>query len=169
MPRSIDEGKAWMREQIVALQPGSILDVGPGWGTYARLLRPHLPDCTFLGVEIYPPYVQRYSLLDWYDEVIIGDIRQVDAPLVDVVILGDVLEHMSFDDAVTVWTQARHTARRAVFLSLPVVDYPQGAWEGNEHEAHLHIWSHDLVMSTLPGIVDHATYTQIGVYQAGVL
>jgi hypothetical protein len=155
-----------MRDHIAACQPGSVLDVGPGVGTYARLLRPHLPGCRFDAVEIFEPYVANYCLNRLYDRVVVGDIRDHDWKPVDVVIFGDVLEHLRFEDAVKVWNTAREHVRLAAFVSLPVIEYPQGALEGNVHETHLHTWSHELVLAELSGITDWATYTQIGVYEA---
>jgi hypothetical protein len=166
MPRSATEGKDWTRERVLALSPTSVLDIGPGVGTYSTLLRPHLPNAWFGAVEIFAPYVETYGLMGLYDHVTIGDAREVEFNPADVVILGDVLEHMPFDDALKLWDKARSTAKLSVFLSLPIIEYPQGACEGNEHEAHLHTWDHVMVMDSLPGITDFATYSQIGVYQA---
>lgn len=167
MPRSAFEGKMWTRGKIAALDPGSILDIGPGVGTYHDLLSSHLrPAVLWSCIEIFEPYVERYRLRDKYRKVTVGDARAVPFCSSDIVILGDVLEHMPFDDALVVWNKARESAATAVFLSLPVIEYPQGALEGNIHETHLHTWSHELVMDSLPGIVDSATYTQVGVYQA---
>ena len=167
MPYSSPEGKPWVCERICALHPASVLDIGAGAGTYATLLRPQLPGCTFTAIEVYAPYVDRFGLRDLYSALVIGDVRFFNnLPLADVIILGDVLEHLQFDEALDLWDRARAAAHKAVFLSLPIVDYPQGECEGNDHEAHLHTWSHDLVMTSLRGIVDHATYREIGVYQA---
>jgi hypothetical protein len=48
-------------------------------------------------------------------------------PTADVVVLGDVLEHLTYLDAVAL----RGRTRAAAYLSLPIVAYPQGAVEGN--------------------------------------
>lgn len=168
MPHSADEGKDWTRERVVALNPGSVLDIGPGAGTYAKLLRPHLPGTEMWGIEVFEPYVERYGLNDLYDRVLVTDARTAPFPTVDVVILGDVLEHMQLTEAVEVWHRALRAARMAVFASLPIIDYPQGALEGNCHETHLVTWDHDMVMATLPGIEEFATYTIVGVYRGSV-
>lgn len=52
-------------------------------------------------------------------------------PEADVAILGDVAEHLSADEAQRLWQRAGATARKAVYLSIPIVHYPQGEIEGN--------------------------------------
>jgi hypothetical protein len=101
---SSDEGKSWIKERIGLLAapgPLAIVDVGPGVGTYAKLLAG--PDVKrMVGIEVWEPYVRTYRLHDYYDELIIGDVRTVPIPATDVVILGDVAEHMTADEALSV-------------------------------------------------------------------
>lgn len=183
MPHSSDQGKPWMRREIWEALDGAperfdeggsrlaprVLDIGAGAGAYADLLastmpRRFLPHMT--AVEIHEPYVERFGLLRKYDEVLLGDARTNDLPEADVVILGDVLEHMSFGDAKALWAKARAAATTAVFLSLPIVEWPQGAVDGNKHEAHLHSWTHASVQANLPGIVEWHLGEAIGAYRA---
>jgi hypothetical protein len=165
MPTSADEGKPWMINKILAKEPRSILDLGAGCGTYARLLRPLLPDAYMTAVEIHAAYVSDYKLWRSYDSVIIGDIRTCDVPEADVVILGDVLEHMSHADALEMWDRARDKALKALYLSIPIVEWPQGEMFGNKHERHLHTWDHTAVLQ-LPGVTDWWTGSSIGCYEA---
>jgi hypothetical protein len=169
VPFSSDEGKQWLINRIIARQPRSLLDIGVGSGTYARLLRPVLPGCQLIGVEIHEPYVQTYDLRSWYDQILLGDARICPLPPADVVVLGDVIEHMSLTDALALWARVRATATVAVYLSLPIIEWPQGAEYGNEHEAHLHTWSHDLVLSELDGITGWEIGETVGVYEAQVI
>src|SRR5258708_964797 len=104
MPVSSSEGKDWMVERIVTHRPASILDVGAGAGIYEQLLRPHLPDARLIAIEVWAPYVEQFRLADRYDEVIIADVTRLgELPQVDVVILGDVLEHLNHLDAWATW------------------------------------------------------------------
>jgi trans-aconitate methyltransferase len=166
VPVSSPVGKPWLLDRITARRPDSLLDIGPGSGTYARLLRPRLPSTRMIGLEVFEPYVHTYGLHSLYDQIIIGDARTAPLPPVDVVVMGDVIEHMSLADAVTLWARAREAATVAVYLSLPIIEWPQDASHGNEHEAHLHTWSHDLVLSELDGITAFETTETIGVYEA---
>lgn len=164
MPTSADEGKDWLIPRIAALDPGSILDIGAGSGTYARLLRSRLPHCRMTAVEIFAPYIDQFGLEKLYDRVILGDARTCALTSADVVLLGDVLEHQPLEDAAILWRRSRLLAERAVFVSLPIGPWPQGEMFGNAHEAHLHVWTHDQVMD-LGGVVDYWLGSRIGVYQ----
>lgn len=79
-------------------RPLRVLDVGPGWGKYERLLREYVePELYIAAVEAWAPYVERHTLADRYDLVIIGDaLDQPDGVLaaVDLVLMVDVIEHM---------------------------------------------------------------------------
>lgn len=187
MPYSSDEGKQWMVAQIwdvlhsvpPRIDPEGwplaprVLDIGAGSGTYADLLLEkdrgtrHYPHET--AIEIHAPYVERFGLRRKYDEVIVGDARTVPFPVAEVVILGDVLEHMSFEDARAVWAKARAACTTAVFLSLPIIEWVQGESEGNAHEAHLETWMHERVMAELEGIRAFWLGMQIGCYRADPL
>jgi len=166
MPRSRVEGKAWISHQIPRLRPSTLLDVGPGAGTYANLLSALIPGARWSCVEIYEPYVEMFGLRRKYHDVHVQDIRSF--PWLrhyDVVILGDVLEHLSLGDALAVWRRARLNAAYIV-LSIPIVEYPQGPEYGNVHETHRQDWSHDMVMTCLTGIVRWQRNPTIGTYLA---
>jgi predicted TPR repeat methyltransferase len=166
MPRSIVEGKAWISHEIARLRPTTLLDVGPGMGTYSNLLRDVTPGASWSCVEVFQPYVQLFDLQSKYDTIHCADIRYFSWPTVyDVVILGDVLEHLTLADALTVWSTARANARY-IALSIPIIEYPQGAQHGNVHEAHMHAWSHDMVLSELAGVWRWQVNPKIGAYLA---
>lgn len=165
MPTSVSEGKDWLLPRILAELPGVVLDVGAGEGTYAKLLGRRQGLVTH-ALEVHEPYVAEYGLEGLYDHVIVGDVRTVPLPAADVVILGDVIEHLELADAVAVWERCRRAARRAVFASIPLGDHPQGAVNGNEHERHRHTWSNDTIHAELPGIVASWTGEVIGTYAA---
>ena len=168
MPMSSTEGKDWTRQRIAALtadSPVSVLDVGPGVGTYAKLLH-GLPITRMTGLEVWEPYVTTYHLHDFYDEILIGDVRTTELPAADVIILGDVVEHMSRADAAAVWRRCAVAARRAIYLSIPIVHYPQDEIEGNPHEVHVEEdWGHDQVLASLDGITAWQTGAEVGVYE----
>lgn len=168
---SSTEGKDWTRARVLALAldgPVSVLDIGPGVGTYARLLAG--PAVSWLtGIEIWEPYVTTYRLREHYDEIIVGDARLVDWPHADVVIMGDVAEHMSIPEAQILWDKALANAQRATYLSTPIVHYPQGQPEGNPHENHVvDDWDHEKVLAAFAGIGDCWRGSEVGVYERRV-
>jgi hypothetical protein len=149
MPGSSEKGKPTIAKWFKDI-PGKrlILDVGPAWGTYSRLLREERQ--IWHAVEIHKPYVRRFKLERLYDKVFVEDVRRfVPSNKYDVAILGDVLEHMKNDEAVAVLgTLLRYS--RYVIVSLPL-DLETGAGPGtgdvdwnNPYEVHLGKWSHQL-------------------------
>ena len=165
MPISSPEGKDWTLSRIRALAPGTVLDVGAGAGTYARLLADDRPE-RLIALEVFEPYVERYGLTELYDEVLLGDARTTPLPEADVVVLGDVAEHMTIGEAQDLWRRAAAAARQAVYLSIPIVHYPQGALEHNDHEVHVvDDWDHDKVLAAFDGIDDCFRGDVVGVYE----
>ncbi len=78
--------------------PLSVLDVGPGWGKYERLLREYAsPDLYMAAVEAWAPYVERHDLAARYDFLIVGDVLDQPAEVLarfDLVLMVDVIEHL---------------------------------------------------------------------------
>lgn len=89
-----------MVETIPRTEGLSILDVGPGWGKYERLLREYLnePKPTAVScIEAWPPYVDEHDLRARYNVTMVGDVCDLDAELLnayDVLFMVDVLEHI---------------------------------------------------------------------------
>lgn len=170
MPFSSDEGKDWILDHVRALDPppATVLDVGPGAGAYARLLRPLLPDARLDAVEIWEPYLDRFALPSLYDAVTVGDIRSFDWPEedYDLVVLGDVLEHLTFGDAMRVWKTARRHADHLI-VSLPTSErwWHQEPENGNTHERHHFAWTYGLFRK-MPGVVDSQRGQDVSVYLA---
>ncbi|MBE7188919.1 bifunctional 2-polyprenyl-6-hydroxyphenol methylase/3-demethylubiquinol 3-O-methyltransferase UbiG [Jatrophihabitans endophyticus] len=162
------EGKPWTRERIARLARETsltVLDVGPGVGTYATLLA-GLPVERMLAIEAWEPYLETYHLADLYDDVVVGDVRTTALPPCDVVILGDVVEHMTRDEGLELWRRSAEAAARAVYLSIPIVHYPQDEIEGNPYEVHVEEdWSHELVLDAFTGIGEWWLGTEVGVYE----
>jgi len=113
----------------------SIQDVGPGAGKYSNLLRDRCLkiDC----VEIFEPYIGKYNLHDLYDNVFNMDILEWEyTPLqYDLVILGDILEHLTYIDAKKLLERLKINGIQH-FVAVPF-ESPQGVVAGNSNEAHL--------------------------------
>jgi len=144
MPHSYSMFDEDLRQHILRLFPlheeTRILDLGAGAGKYADLLYDYpIKDA----VEIYEPYVTRYRLRERYRNVYVDDLvallrtrtRRVEAGFFpyDLVLLGDVLEHLTVADAIAVLDLLRDVY---VIVAVPFL-YEQGAVDGVESEVHL--------------------------------
>ncbi|WP_431781717.1 class I SAM-dependent methyltransferase [Streptomyces chumphonensis] len=155
MPTSDAEGKDWSLALYERHRPDTVTDIGPGEGTYAKLFRPAHEGVWWTGIEIHKPYVRKYGLKTTkarrrYDELHVLDAREAPAHLWhrDLVIAGDVLEHMPREDAVALLERIvqgpdDNTGARHILVSVPIVESEQGEVDGNPHEAHVHQWDPD--------------------------
>lgn len=161
MPWSADEHRSWIADRI---ETGArVLDVGAGAGVWADTLQHKV--AIIDAVEIFAPYVWRFSLKEKYNKIYHGDFRKIPIPdfYYDYIILGDVLEHFRYEDAMVVWEKARRLVgpEGRVLLSSPIIDFPQGEEEGNIHEAHLHQFDIESLRS-LSGVLESVEGTIIG-------
>lgn len=151
MPTSIAEGKDWSLRLFEKIRPDTVTDIGPGEGTYARLFRPAHHGVWWTAVELWKPYIRKYGLKntakrkDMYDEVHNLDARVAPDHLYhrDLVIFGDILEHVERDEAVTLLQRTEAAGAWNILISVPIVESIQGEVDGNPHEAHLHQWDAD--------------------------
>ena len=134
MPGSIRENNTDLRQFVIDNQIRTVLDVGPGRGTYAHVLDGL--GLSMDAVEIWRPYIRRYDLTRIYRRVLHKDIREHNVFAYDLVLFGDVLEHMPHLDSTMVWDTAKRQAR-FVMMSVPIIHYPQEASHGNPYEKHV--------------------------------
>ena len=123
----------------------SVVDVGPGEGTYRKFLGKKK---LWIGVEVWESYVEKYKLRDIYDKIIVGDITDIKLPTADCIIFGDVLEHMEKQKALDLLAKAREKYPH-IILSIPIGKYEQGALEGNPYEEHKSTWEFEELNSLL--------------------
>ncbi|SES03519.1 class I SAM-dependent methyltransferase [Streptomyces qinglanensis] len=174
MPTSDAEGKDWSLARFEQHLPDTVCDVGPGEGTYAKLFRPVHKGVWWTAVEIHKPYVAKYKLKStktrtMYDEIHTEDVRDSAGHLFhrDLVILGDVLEHMPREDAVALLERIEAAGAWHILASVPIVDSQQGTVDGNPHEAHVHQWDPDdmdTVLAQLGGGVESMRGDTLGVW-----
>lgn len=170
MPTSSDSGKTWIQQQLRRIADRfpirSVLDIGAGAGTYSQRFRTMLGQAHWTGVEVWPPYIEKYNLADRYDEVVCEDATKFVWPQAyDLVFAGDVLEHMTKSQAETlVDTALRHSP--CVVVSIPIQHMPQGVFDNNPYECHVKDdWSDQEFRETFGDwIVTHHVDNEIGVY-----
>jgi predicted TPR repeat methyltransferase len=171
MPKSSGQGKTQIIDWVNQYSEiNTILDVGCGVGTYATLLKENCPktqDAEWWGIEVWTPYIDKYNLNSLYDHIINVDAREVDwgqFPNLDLVIFGDILEHMEKEQSQELVAKALKKSK-LVIISIPVKHSPQGAWGGNPFEIHVKDnWTHEEVLSSFPNIAESVGGKKIGVY-----
>lgn len=170
MPTSSKKGKSWTEQKLKHLATRftikNVLDIGAGAGTYWELYHKVIGK-NWTAVEVWPEYIEKYQLAAKYNTVINQDVRTIDwsKQQQDLVIAGDVLEHMTKVEAEALVSNVLNNSQ-CLLISIPIIDMPQGAWEGNPFEAHVKDdWSDDEVKSTFGSlIVDSVADEEIGVY-----
>ena len=149
MPGSSPEGKKesaeLIKQYVAPFEFKRVLDIGPGRGTYAvdpmfvDIWDEHdvVLDC----IEIWPEYINTFNLQKIYELVICQDVRCLHTNLLpeyDLVILGDVIEHMSLDTGVSVFKNLLLSSRYVLISTPSVTPYHQQETEysTNPHEEH---------------------------------
>jgi hypothetical protein len=170
MPVSIIVGKTLIGLTVHKLARreavSSVVDIGAGMGTYARLLRPVLTIPVWIAVEIWGPYVRKFGLDKLYDDVLIADVRCLDPAMIpagSLALMGDVIEHLRLDQALSALKRL-YSACKFIIVSVPVGRWPQGEVDGNAYERHVHEWTRQDLLA-LPGL---GTATLIGPEGQGI-
>lgn len=178
MPGSSNVGKIGIEQWVDSLPktPKAVLDVGPGWGTYSRLLRKR--NQVWHAVEIHAPYVDQFNLRRYYDKVFIEDIRTFEPRRrYDLVLLGDILEHIPNEDGLAVLAKLMKQCSY-VILSLPLDEETNAPSENNHeywanpHERHQALWSNGrflhAALSLGADVIALAKYSGLGIYLLSV-
>ena len=164
MPYSDPDNKAVAAEWLSEIQPVTVLDVGPGAGAYGQIARTISSVGRVDAVEAWEPYLAEFGLRNLYDNVFVEDVRDRQDFTYDVVIFGDVLEHMTKEDALRIYELARGQAKWILF-SIPIIHLPQGAYAGNPFEIHVHDnWTHKEILDWFPNVERFETFRVTGIY-----
>ena len=110
----------------------SILDVGAGCGTYYNMLHFTYPNID--AVEVYYPNIVDYNLAGKYKNVFNKNIVGFEYEHYDLIIFGDILEHLSVDDAQRVLDYALGKCKNLI-VAVPF-ELQQDANE-NVYERHV--------------------------------
>lgn len=124
---------------------GQVLDVGPGSGKYSQMVPKEQIDA----VEIYEPYIKKFSLNEKYNKVIVGNILNIDTSAYSCIIFGDVLEHIAPDKASLLIDSL---SAKMVIVQVPY-ENEQGEYDGNIHETHLQPdLTHEIMKKRYPSL-----------------
>lgn len=159
--------KPYAIEKIKEINPKKVLDVGSGMGIYYDLIKGNLEgDIWIDGLEVWEPYIEEFKLIEKYDGLYMADVREHRNFDYDLVIFGDVLEHMSEEDAIAVWERTSQQARYGL-ISIPIKHYPQEGINNNPYEVHVEEdWSTERVLQKFSHIVEYKEFPETGVFIA---
>ena len=134
MPQSYTDFKEDIKKYLIEnlSKDQKILDVGPGLGTYSTLIRDQ--GFSMDAIEIHEPYVDMFGLRGKYDHVFIRNIVGFDLSGYDFIILGDVVEHISIEEAQSL-IQSIASQNKACLVAVPFM-MEQGEMYGNPYEVH---------------------------------
>jgi len=144
MPRSCPLLRSDIKKYLVENfdKNSTILDVGPGEGTYYNLLNDYF--VKFDAVEVWESYINTYGLRTKYDNVYNENILDFEFDYYDIIIMGDIVEHISRDKAVELIEKIVEKCNQ-VLLVVPY-NLPQGPKGGVKYEEHLQPDLNDEIM-----------------------
>jgi len=120
-------------------QSAKVLDIGGGDGKWARVLGSYFReiDC----VEIFEPYIERYNLKELYSNVYLSNFLDFEFDYYDVVVMGDVFEHVTQEQA-TKWLNKVRDKVGEIIIVVPF-EYLQD-WDGVYENVYGHHHQPDL-------------------------
>tara|TARA_R110000803_G_C11984313_1_gene321130 strand:+ start:943 stop:1467 length:525 start_codon:yes stop_codon:yes gene_type:complete len=125
-----------------------VLDIGAGMGKWSSLIRGNTQ--SIHAVEAHAPYIEKFSLRSLYDKVYNQDIRFFNyEEEYDVAILGDVLEHLEYEDAIETILVLKNKVS-CILLTIPItICIQDGSVYGNDYETHRYQWSDKEIQQVL--------------------
>jgi len=163
--------------EIERLRPGSVVDIGCGFGLWGFLCRMYLDvfegrpykedwQVRIEALEVFPKYIMPHQEFI-YDRIRIGAIEELIDELdhFDLFIFGDVLEHMLKQDAVRVLEEAYSKANKGILVNVPMGEgWLRDGTEDNPHEAHLSVWDFDDFFEYCPKVCGEVNFPNVGRY-----
>lgn len=110
----------------------TILDVGAGEGTYYNYLNDYFTNIE--AVEVFKPNIDNFGLENKYNKVYNANIKDFRYDFYDIIIFGDVIEHLEVNEAQEVLKYALNRCKEMI-IAVPYLN-PQGIEEDNIYEIH---------------------------------
>ena len=156
MPVSTSVHLSHCMERISSSRPESVLDVGCGFGLWGFLCREYLDvwngrvsrsqwQVRIDGIEVFEPYIQPHQRA-LYSTIFVEDVREAIKHIgqYDLIIAGDVIEHLDKPAGEAVVKALYEKARKALLINIPLGggwDHPEA--HGNPAELHRSQWDPD--------------------------
>lgn len=109
-----------------------ILDVGAGEGTYLPFLQDYFANIE--AVEVFKPNIDNFNLEERYKKVYNINIIDFKYDFYDIIIFGDVIEHLEVKEAQKVLKYALNRCKEMI-VAVPYLS-SQGIEEDNIYEIH---------------------------------
>jgi hypothetical protein len=138
---------ALFSDLVHRIRPATVLDIGPGRGKYARILRQACPEARLTAVEVSPEYVQAFGLAGMYDEVVVQDAallvedRSFRDRTFDLVVIGDCIEHLPKSRAIDLLNFLTYRCGYLVVVAPEFVFYDTADMQHTE--SHISVWSEE--------------------------
>ena len=139
----------------------TILDVGAGAGFNYKSFGEFFPNMD--AVEVFERYISHYGLNKKYRNVFLDNILTFEFEWYDIIIMGDVLEHIEESEAIDL-VKKIYPKCKELIIAIPY-DAVQGSWGGNDYEIHLQpTLTHESFMEKYEGFKPLAYRNDYGVY-----
>jgi len=171
MPESqqSEKGINIVLDKIFSNTARSVIDFGAGEGKWGKALKGKMQIVD--GVEVWGSYILKYNLHNFYDTLYEADMRKFEfEKRYNIAILGDVLEHVSKDEAIGFLNKLKDNVD-VIYLTIPVtVCIQDGEAIGNPFETHRYQWSdkeirYDLGFELLNVSVNDNGLVAVGCYE----
>ena len=114
-----------------------ILDVGFGGGVYGKILKAFYFE-NIDGIDAWGENIVEMGLNFIYDNIFIENILNFEFEHYDLIIMGDVLEHISLEDSKSLLNRFINEGKVSkLFIQVPYMYENHEEWQGNPYEVHL--------------------------------
>lgn len=134
-----DVGKTIFLDWVLANVERSekILDVGFGGGVYGKILKAFYYE-NIDGIDAWGENINEMGLNFIYDNIFIENVLNFDFDYYDLIIMGDVLEHMSLEDSKSLLNRFITEEKVSkLFIQVPYMYENHEEWQGNPYEVHI--------------------------------
>lgn len=119
-----------------------VLDLGCGLGTIGKLLNADKRHY-FTGIDFFQPYLDLCKKNGYYNQTIKADLTKINLTKksYDVILILQVLEHLTTAQAKALLKQADKAAKRCIIITLPNGDCYQEKYDHNKLHVHQSTWT----------------------------